>query len=116
MTVRELYQEIGGDYDDFVTRIPKESLLSKFVRQYVSGDEFARMIAAYEAGDYKGVFDASHSLKGMAANLSLNKIRETISAICEATRMGDPVNDISQLIETAKQDHEKLSSLVDKLD
>jgi len=116
MTIKELYQEIGGDYDDFVKRIPKESLLSKFVRQYVSGDEFSKMITAFEAKDYAGVFDASHSLKGMAANLSLKKIRETIATICEATRNGEPAEDISPLIEVAKKDQEKLISLIEKLD
>ena len=115
MTVKELYDLVGGDYADLLTRLPKEELAERFVRKYVDGDEFDHMIAAFEAKDYRKVFEVSHNLKGMAANLSLVKNNKTLVEICESVRHGDPEFDISGLVEQAKEEHAKLVSLVEQL-
>lgn len=115
MTIRELYDVVGGDFEDLMKRIPKESLVEKFVRKYVESGEFEKMKAAYEAEDYRSVFEISHNLKGMSANLSLASINATMSAICEAVRNGAPAEDISGMIETAQSQHELLVNTLAQL-
>ena len=34
MTVREVYDAVGGDYDDVYSRIPKEAAIERFIRKY----------------------------------------------------------------------------------
>lgn len=115
MTIRELYQQMDADYDDLLTRLPKEELVGRFLQKYIDSSDFEKMIKAYVDEDYEKVFETSHNLKGMSANLSLIKTQKTISEICEAVRNGPPQTDISDLIEQAKQDHALLLTLMDQL-
>lgn len=115
MTIREIYSEVGGDYNDFFGRIPKEDKIITFVKMYAANTDIQEMISAYRECNYRKVFEKSHNLKGMAANLSLVKMQSIISQICEAVRFGDPKEDISELINQAEKDHELLVSLVNQL-
>lgn len=112
MTFREIYDEIGGDYDDFLNRIGREDRIEKWVRRFAENEHYDEMFKAYEAKDYTGVFEASHNLKGMAANISFNDIRDSISDICEAVRHGNPTVDMEPLMETVKAQREKLIKLL----
>lgn len=116
MNLREIYALVGADYDDLLKRLPKEDRLPKYFRKYVETDEIDKMVSAYEAKDYRAVFDYSHNLKGMAANLSLTLNFSTLSQICEAVRNGDPVSDISDLIYKAQSEHQKLVKIIEQLD
>lgn len=115
MTIAQLYNEIGGDLADMTSRIPKENLIIKFIKKYAESDETAKLAAAFRENDHKRVFEISHNLKGMSANLSLKRITENISNICEAVRHGEPETDISDRIRQAEKDHELLVSLAAQL-
>lgn len=112
MTIRELYDAVGGDYDDFLKRIPREDLIGKLVVKYARSERFAELFAAYEAKDYKKVFDVSHTIKGMAANISFTEARNTMSEICEAVRNGEPKEDIGPLLKTAETQYRTLLELL----
>lgn len=116
MNIREFYVQAGGDFEDLMTRIPMEHMVGKFVRKYISCGEFENLVTAYESRDYQKMFEASHNLKGMSANLSLNANSKTISMICEAVRGGEPTIDLEPLMEQAKQEHAKLVCLVEELE
>lgn len=115
MTIKELYDVIGGNYEDLMTRIPKENMIERFVRKYVDCKEFDKLAEAYEAKDYKRLFETSHNLKGMSANLSFSKINKTITEICEAVRKGEPKIDLSELMATAQKDYELLVNTINQL-
>lgn len=115
MTVRECYDSIGGDYLDIWNRIPKDDLILKFLKKYAAGKDFDAMLDAYERKDYQKLFETSHSIKGITLNLSLVKINQIITKICEAVRNGEPDMDLTELIELAKNEQhmiiEKISQL-----
>ena len=115
MTVQEFYTATGGDLEDLLKRIPREAMISRFVKKYAESEDFDRMLLAYEAEDYRGVFEASHNIKGMTANLSLTSLTVPVSEICEAVRNGAPDKDISGLIKTAKEAQDKVISLAGQL-
>ena len=106
MDIKEMYVAVGGDYNDAMGRLMKEERLAKFLGMFVNSVEYDNMIKAYEDKDYERLFRESHSLKGMAANLSLNRLFDSVSAVCESVRHGPPEEDISALVEKAKQDYE----------
>lgn len=111
MTIREFYDAIGADYEDMIVRIPLEDMIGEFVEMYVSSGVQESMQEAYAGKNYRGVFETSHNLKGMCANLSLTVIRDLASDICEATRNGEPAEDISGKMQEAQAAHEKLVEL-----
>lgn len=116
MTIQELYEKVGGDYEDVIRRLQKENLIDRFVRMYESGSKIEILVSAYQEQDYAKVFDISHDLKGMSANLSFHRMNQTMTEICEAVRHGVPQMDISGLVEEARVQHEQLSEYVKELE
>lgn len=47
---------------------------------------FEQMLSAIEAQDVKGAFSAAHAIKGMAGNLSMNDLYESIVPLVEVFR------------------------------
>lgn len=116
MNVKEFYSLVGGDYEDCLSRIPKEEKIVKFLRMFAGSDEYDNMMKAIEAEDWTTGFRGSHSMKGMCANLGLSKLRESSSELCETMRNGAPTVDIGPLVEEVRKDYEKTVAAIGELD
>ena len=86
MTLKEFYAAVGGDYDATLNRIPKESMVLRFVKKYADDKTYAQLTEAVKAQDWETAFRASHTLKGVAQNLAA-------FALTEEMRGGKPLTD-----------------------
>ena len=105
MTVKELYDSFGGDYNYAIQTMMSDDFIKKMLLKFVQNNTFENVIKSYENKDYRGVFDASHSLKGVCGNLSLTPLFKKASVVCEATRFStnnDNIN-LDKEIEELKQ-------------
>ena len=116
MNLKECYEAFKGDYEDVMTRLPREASVIKFLRKFKDNTDYGEMLSAAEAGDYERVFAASHNLKGMAANLSISQFNKSVAEVCEAVRGGTPTVDITPLIEKSKADYEMTIAAIDQLE
>lgn len=89
MTVKEFYDSIGGDYEDAINRFRMESLVQKFLLKFPEDTSYQELVAAVEAGETETAFKAAHTLKGVTANLSMEKLRAASSEVTELLRAGD---------------------------
>lgn len=106
MKLEELYQKIGGDLKDVMKRIPNEAMIGKFVRKYANDPTYNRLTAAVEAKNWKDVFLAAHTLKGVAQNLGFDRLQKSASALTEAVRGAVPLTDKSLFEEVCKDQKE----------
>ena len=90
MTLQELYQNIGGDYDQAIRVLRVEKLIDKHIRKYPAGGVTAAVIAAGENMNGQALFEAAHAMKGVCANLGLRELAELASAVTEEFRPGNP--------------------------
>ena len=60
MTLKEFYAAVGGDYDATLNRIPKESMVLRFVKKYADDKTYAQLTEAVKAQDWETAFRASH--------------------------------------------------------
>ena len=88
MTLQELYAEVGGDYQDVLGRMRMDRLIDRFIVKFLDDPSCQRLIDVYPTGDATAIFDASHSAKGVCANVSLTKLSELASDVCECYRPG----------------------------
>ena len=88
MTLKEFYAAVGGDYDATLNRIPKESMVLRFVKKYADDKTYAQLTEAVKAQDWETAFRASHTLKGVALNLG-----RAAFALTEEMRGGKPLTD-----------------------
>ena len=95
MTLQEFYTRIGGNYDDTLRRIPSEALVRKFVLKYPNDPSFGQLKDALAAQDWETAFRASHTLKGVAQNLGMDRLYKAAAALCDAVRGPKPLEDES---------------------
>ena len=74
MTVQELYEKIDGSYDQAVSIMRMDKLIDKHIRRFGDSGVFESLQDAGETMDAKSLFEASHALKGISANLGLAKL------------------------------------------
>ena len=77
MTLQEFYDRIGGDYKATISRLPSEALIKKFVLKYPGDPSFNQLKDALAAQDWELAFRASHTLKGVAQNLGMDRLYKT---------------------------------------
>ena len=86
MTLQEFYDRIGGDYKATISRLPSEALIKKFVLKYPGDPSFNQLKDALAAQDWELAFRASHTLKGVAQNLGMDRLYKTAADGTEAAR------------------------------
>ncbi len=88
MTLQECYAAMGGDYQEAVGRLRSERLVQKFILKFPGDGSFDLLCRSMEAEDYEEAFRAAHTIKGVCQNLSLSKLLDSSSRLCDALRHG----------------------------
>ena len=90
MTAQELYQKIGGDYEQAIRVLRVEKLVDKHIRKLAHNGVIDQLIKAGETMDAEQLFETAHAAKGVCANLGLTELAEMTTEIAEAYRPGTP--------------------------
>ena len=88
MTPKELYEQIGGDYNAALRTLMNDMLISRFIIKLLDDKSFDNLMKAAETFDANGLFEASHAMKGVYANLGLMNLSNAASEITEEFRPG----------------------------
>lgn len=116
MTLEECYNAIGSDYIAAKTRMGgSEKMLEKFVRKFPNDKTADGLVESFEGKDFQTAFRMAHTLKGLCANLGLDKLKSSSSELTEALR--DTVADNAQeLFEKVMADYKLVISTLAQLD
>jgi len=110
MTLQECYAAMGGSYEDAIGRLRSEKLVLKFVLKFLDDGSFGLLCSSMESGDYAEAFRAAHTIKGVCQNLSLTRLADSSSALCESLRGGTPP--ASGLAEQVSTDYQETISAI----
>ena len=88
MTLQELYQNIGGDYEQAMRILRMEKLLDKHIRRFTKNNVIENLLAAGQTLDPTALFEAAHAAKGVCANLGLKDLADAAGEITEEFRPG----------------------------
>ena len=89
MTIQELYQNIGGDYDQAIRVLRVDKLVDKHIRKFSKNGVVENLLNAEDSMDPTELFEAAHAMKGVCANLGLVNLSNAASEICEEFRPGN---------------------------
>ncbi len=66
------------DIEDFMERVPMEELIAKFLNNFLKGyqDFINEIVTSISNGDAEDIRENAHKLKGVLANLSMDKGRQ----------------------------------------
>ena len=117
---KEVYEKIGGDYDDVVRRLMGEKLVRKFLLKFLDDKSYADLERTLSEGDYKEAFRAAHTLKGVCQNLSLISLYQVSSQLTEELRNEDtavPGNpNISDYMSKVTAEYHKIIEAIQELE
>lgn len=114
MDIRELYSEIGGNYDEVLSRLLKEDRIIKYLSMFVSDETFKNLKDAMAAEDYQQAFLSVHSLKSITGNMSFTALSEQVFALTEELRGGKDIDSAKIRFETLDMLYENTVSSIKK--
>lgn len=110
MTVQELYDVIGN-YQEVKSRLMSDRIVEKFIVKFPGDPSYEQLMDAWDQKNGEMIFKASHTLKGVCANLSISGLFEIADQITEAYRPGQEQTqrreEISDLMAELKLRYEK---------
>ena len=87
---RQLLLAEGVDVDEVMERfMGNEALMMKFLLRFSQDENFAKLKQAMVQEDVQAAFEAAHTLKGVAGNLSMKTFFHQVSDIVEELRSGN---------------------------
>lgn len=86
MTIKSLYEAVGGDYEDVVRRLISEEFAAGLAVRFLDDDEMEKLGAAMETRNIEEAFRAAHTLKGVALNLGFKNLGRSASELTEVLR------------------------------
>ena len=89
MTIRELYDTIGGNYDQALRVMKSDRLIDKYVRKLETSRVGETLAEAGETMDGVKLFEGAHAMKGVCSNLGLDKLAAAADEITEEFRPGN---------------------------
>lgn len=121
MNLQDFFTVSGSSYEEIHNRISSDSLLKKFLRQFLEDTTFKSLEQAISKKEYKNVFFASHSLKGVCSNLGLSNLEKKLIVLLEYLRTNSENPNIDEkycndLFYQIKQDYEKVTSAIKTLE
>ena len=89
MTLQELYQNIGGSYEQAVRVLRIEKLIDKHIRKFTKNQIVEKLLDAGKRRDPEEMFECAHAMKGVCANLGLTGLSELASELADEYREGN---------------------------
>lgn len=100
--------ENGIDYDQGLKRfLGKSEIYEKYLGKFIEDTNYQDMLVALDKNDIESVFRHAHALKGLAGNLSMNKLYDNIVNLVEELKIGE-TEKVVQLVASMKENYKKL--------
>lgn len=113
---REIFENYGADYDTTMVRfIGNEQMYLKFMDMLFQDDNFQKLGSAINEHDLKAGFEAAHTLKGVAANMGLTPLYNSVCAIVEPLRARKEDEDYPVLYAEIQREFKRVEALREEL-
>ena len=109
MTIEECYRQMGGSYERVIARLSSQKLIEKFIEKFLEDTSFAALSAQINNGNPEEAFRAAHTLKGVCANLSFDRLLDSTARLTDVLRpKTEPIPDTAKyLLEEVQQDYQR---------
>ena len=88
MRPEQFYQEIGGSYQEALTRMPDDRRIIRYLGMFLQDPSMEELGKALTSGDAEEAFRMAHALKGTCLTLGLGRMAVRASELTEMLRTG----------------------------
>ena len=89
MTLQEMYDNIGGSYEQAARVLRVDKLIDKHIRKFKDNGVVEALLDAGESMDAVQMFETAHAVKGVCGNLGLTSLYELASELSDEFRPGN---------------------------
>ena len=89
MTLQELYDAIGGSYEQATRVLRMDKLIDKHIRKLTKNGIVESLLEEEQTMDPVQLFEKAHAMKGVCSNLGLSRLADAASEIAEEYRTGN---------------------------
>ena len=109
MTIEQLYNEIGSNYQDILLRMSAQKIVIKFVKKFIEDNTFNELTVGIGKGDFEQTYRSVHTLKGICLNLSFDVLANYCSMLTEYLRTINKLDDnVYMMYENIKEEYQKV--------
>ena len=109
MTIEQLYNEIGSNYQDILLRMSSQKIVIKFVKKFIEDNTFNELTVGISKGDLEQTYRSVHTLKGICLNLSFDVLANYCSMLTEYLRTINKLDDnVYMMYENIKEEYQKV--------
>ncbi len=114
MTVQEFYDEVGGDYNEIMSRLRTEDRIRKFAGMFTRDESYKTLVQSINDGDAEEAFRAAHTMKGMCQNMAFTRLFQSSHEITEVLR-GKDIDGAQKMLEKVTEDYDIVIAGIGKL-
>ena len=89
MTLQELYEQIGGSYEQATKVLRIDKLIDKHIRKFTKNGVVDNLLKASEDLDPSQMFETAHAVKGVCGNLGITGLYDLASELSDEFRPGN---------------------------
>lgn len=115
MNLKEFYKSVSGNYDAIIGRFGNEERVKKYLNMFVADETYKALEEAIQIKDFETTFRSVHTLKGLAANLSLDALWKVSSDLTEIFRHYEGA-EYKEAFEAVKVEYNKVIKGLQELD
>lgn len=115
MTLKECYAALEGDYENVLSRLMTEKLVSKFVVKFLADGSYNNLVESLKSENIEEAFRAAHTLKGVCQNLSFTKLYKSSHDMTETLRENN-IAKANELLPQVEADYLQTVSAIKNLD
>ena len=109
MTIEQLYNEIGSNYQDILLRMSSQKIVIKFVKKFIEDNTFNELTVGISKGDLEQTYRSVHTLKCICLNLSFDVLANYCSMLTEYLRTINKLDDnVYMMYENIKEEYQKV--------
>ena len=84
--VKELYDSIGGDYKQAISRMQNDERIEKYLRFFLMDESYNQLEDGIATKNCEEAFNGAHKLKGVCQNMAFTNLSTIASQITEELR------------------------------
>jgi HPt (histidine-containing phosphotransfer) domain-containing protein len=115
MTIKECYEEMGGEYQGVISRLGKDDRVARFLPKLLADPSYEKLCKACEERNADEAFRAAHTMKGVCLNLSLTRLANSASLMTEKLRGREEFDEsVLDILPQLKEDYEHTCECIRK--
>lgn len=115
MDLKEFCKELEIDYEKNLLKFGNNNILyTRFLKKFLEDKTYIELETAFREKDYNKIEQAAHTLKGVTANLGINRLFKASEELVLSVRKKEYDN-LDETYQKLKQEYEETKEMINKL-